>query len=431
MRTPPRPFLLILVTLGCAAGASCMGGTSPAGSGGGAPVDAGDEEGNEADAPADEGDAPPDVQDAPEEPWGEAGWKPVAWNAPCAIEVAENPAAAVPPLIWDPCTEGEPGCEQARLDWDVPFAFPFGSLNVLPWGSGFRVGALLFYKGNEKRATIYDESGNPLVAWRASECTLTVPMLTPKRAWLGAQSDTSAWIVESYEKLAIATGTTSLKLPCQGYVANEDTLCIWGASGQTSTIYDRLSNSTKTLSPPPGIAVYQPYPIKDSALMRWFPEFNRAEGWIWNRDTNLAAPLIQSGGTISVVDIKSDGATLVWIEGGLPISQQGTYAWSNLWTSPLVVKKNDLVASKRRSLPELGAVSSYAGNGFYAVYGSVDKFVHVYRLSDAQHWSFKPPATSSDFHNVSYVDKDRVWYHTFKNVYRQSMATLGPGDPPP
>src|SRR5215212_1853323 len=31
---------------------------------------------------------------------GDPGWKPVGWNAPCVVEVATQPAAAVPSLQW-------------------------------------------------------------------------------------------------------------------------------------------------------------------------------------------------------------------------------------------------------------------------------------------------------------------------------------------
>ena len=431
MRTPPRPFLLILVTLGCAAGASCMGGTPPAGSGGGGLVDAGNEEGNEADAPADHEDALTDVKDAPEEPWGEAGWKPVGWDAPCSVEVATNSAAAVPPLIWDPCKDGEPGCEQARVDWDKPFGEPFAPLNIVRTGGGYRVGATLFYKDNELRSVIYDESGIPIVAWRSSECVIVVPMPTPSRAWMGAQAAKSRWIVEPYENLAKATTVIDLQIQCQDYAASDDALGLWGASGNTAIIYDRPSEVTKVLGPDPDLGFYQPFPVGGSALMRHFPEFNRADGWIWNHATSTAAPLIQPGGSISVADIKSDGTTLVWVEGGLPLTPQGTYAWVNLWTSPFATDKSGVVATKRRSLPALGEISSSASDGYYSFYGGLDKMIHIYRLGDAQHWSFKPPVSSLDFREVSYVDKDYVVYQTFANVYRQSMATLGPGDPPP
>ena len=57
--------------------------------------------------------------------------------------------------------------------------------------------------------------------------------------------------------------------------------------------------------------------------------------------------------------------------------------------------------------------------------------VHVYRPSDAMHWAFEPPASSLQFYNVSYVDKDYVWYQTITSIYRQSIAALGPGDLPP
>lgn len=421
--------VFVATTLACACGGSCSGGTTaPTG---GVPVDAGNDEGGDADAPPDIDDAPADVKDAAEEPWGEAGWTPVAWDAPCSVDVAANPAAAVPPLIWESCENNDPGCEQARVAWDKPFGEPFAPLNIIRTGGGYRVGATLFYKDNELRSVIYDESGFPIAGWRSSECVIVVPMPTPNRAWMGAQAAKSRWIVEPYENLAKATTAIDLKIQCQDYAASDDVLGLWGVGGNTAIIYDRLNGMTKVLGPDPDLGFYQPFPVNGGAFMRHFPEFNRAEGWAWNRATSTAAPLIQPGGSISVADIKSDGTTLVWVEGGLPLTPQGVYAWANLWTSPSVTDKNELVATKRRALPALGEINSSAGDGYYSLYGGLDKMVHVYRLADARHWSFKPPESSLNLHEVSYVDKDYVFYQTFANVYRQSMASLGPGDPPP
>lgn len=417
-------------TLACANSESCAGDASSASAGGGSTVDAA----GDSDALEDRDDAvSEDGADAQEEPWGEAGWKPVAWDAPCLVEVAEHPEAAVPPLVWEKCLNAGPGCEQAGLDWDHAFGGSYASPSVLKWGAGYRVGAMLFYADKGTRSAVYDDAGKPLVAWRTDvACALVVPVLTPNRVWMGAQSETQAsWIVEPYENLAKASANANIKAEYQGYAANDTALGLWGPSGTTATVFDRLSGTTKTFGPPPGIAFYQPYPVNDSALIRYYPEFGRAEGWIWNHQTNAVLPLVQPGDAVSVADFKSDGSTLVWVEGKLPLDMGGHYQSTSLWTSPFATEKSSVVATNRRALPVLGQVPSCANEGFYALYSLGDKMVHVYRLSDAMHWAFKPPASSSDFYEVSYVDKDYVWYQTFANIYRQSIAALGPGDLPP
>jgi hypothetical protein len=421
---------LFAATVACACGGSCTGDASSAG--GGALADAAPDEGGDVDA-ADHHDAPADDgMDAQEEPWGEAGWKPVAWDTPCPVEVAEHPEAAVAPLVWETCADAGPGCEQANLDWDHLYARPWGAPSVVSWGAGYRVGELLFFADKETRAAVYDEAGKPLVAWRADACALIVPALTPNRVWMGALSETQTrWIVEPYDKLATTSVTANVKVDYQGYAANDSVLGLWGPSGTTATIFDRLSDTVKTFGPPPGIAFYQPYPVNDSALMRQYPEFGRAEGWIWNHSTNTTIPLVQPGNAISVADFKSDGTTLIWVEGTLPIDMMGHYPSADLWTSPFATEKSGIVAKKRRALPVLGQVSSHANAGFYALYSMGDKMVHVYRLSDAMHWAFKPPPSSLDFYDVSYVDEHYVWYQTFANIYRQAISALGPGDLPP
>jgi hypothetical protein len=156
-------------------------------------------------------------------------------------------------------------------------------------------------------------------------------------------------------------------------------------------MFDRLSGMAKTFGPSPGLGFYQPYPVNESALMRQFPEFGRAEGWIWNRQSNAALPLLQPGNSISVLDVKSDGSTLAWVEAKLPFDMNGLYQSADLWTSPFATDKSGIVATKRRALPALGEVLSHVSDGFYALYAFGDKMVHVYRLSDARHWAFNPP----------------------------------------
>jgi len=423
---------LFAATVACACGGSRTGDASSSSGAGGTPTDAAPDEGGDGDA-ADHHDAPADDgKDAQEEPWGEAGWKPVAWDTPCLVEVAEHPEAAVPALVWEACADAEPGCEHAGLDWDHAFGGFYASPSVLPCGAGYRVGLMLFYVEKERRSAVYDEAGKPLVAWRANECSLVVPTLTADRVWMGSQGDTEAsWIVEPYDKLATTSVTANIKAEYQGYAANDSVLGLWGPSGTTATIFDRLSDTVKTFGPPPGLGYSQPYPVNDSALVLWYPEFNRSEGWIWNHTTNTTIPLVQPGSAISVADFKSDGTTLVWVEGKLPIDMKGHYPSADLWTSPFVTEKIGIVAKKRRALPVLGEIPSHASAGFYALYSMGDKMVHVYRLSDAMHWAFKPPPSSSDFQDVSYVDEHYVWYQTFANIYRQAISALGPGDLPP
>jgi Uma2 family endonuclease len=251
---------------------------------------------------------------------------------------------------------------------------------------------LLFYKNQERRSVVYDEAGKPVIAWRANECALVVPILTPNRVWMGAQSETQAsWIVEPYEELAKAALVANVKAEYQGYAANDIALGLWGPSGNTMVMFDRLAGMAKTFGPSPGLGFYQPYPVNESALMRQFPEFGRAEGWIWNRQSNAALPLLQPGNSISVLDVKSDGSTLAWVEAKLPFDMNGLYQSADLWTSPFATDKSGIVATKRRALPALGEVLSHVSDGFYALYAFGDKMVHVYRLSDARHWAFNPP----------------------------------------
>jgi hypothetical protein len=425
---------LVAATLACAVEASCAG--SAPGGGGGAPVDAGGEE--DASSP-DEEDAPVEGKDAPDEPWGEAGWTDVPWGAPCIVEVARKPEAAVPYLIWHACVGGEAGCEQAPLHWNHSQGQPFRSMSVIPWGDGYRVGTVLHYEKGEQRAAIYDETGKPLVAWRTDDdlCVITTPVLTPERAWLGAVhfedlGGESAFIVGPVETLATTTKTANVHVIFQGVAAGDQALGLWGVTGYNMFIYDRLTDSVTNFAPQGSYLGFdQPHPVNDGALVQYYPQFNQAEAWYWHHETNALTPLLQPGDSVSVADVQSDGKTLAWVHGGLPLTPDYFYPWAELWTSPFASDKADLAPKKIRTLPTQGSVVAHLNGDRYAIYSYLEKLVYVIRLSDGWQWTFHPPDESYEFYEIFYLDDEYVWYFTFGNVYRQSMSALGPGDPPP
>jgi hypothetical protein len=431
MRHLSPPYLLITATTGVSVGmalASCSGNGSST-SAGGAATSSGS-------GGADAGDAGTDhhadVTDATEEPVGEAGWVPVSWKAPCYTEVAQHPEFAAPKLTWGPCPGGgAPGCEGIVVNWEKGSGPPLAAVTVVPWGD--RVGALLSYPGPLDRCVVFDTDGTPLMAWQVVHpCLAATPRVGPTRVWFGVQGDSSsAFIVGTYENVASSPEAASTIMGWQGIDSNDTTLSVWGLTGTMIAIYDRLGNQANTFSPSPGLGYHVGHPVNDSALMLYFPVFDHPEAWIWNRSTHKTEPFIQPSPDV-VTDVRSDGATIVWLQAPAKDPQNPYYGPGDLWTSPFAASKAVLKPTKRRPVPAVGGVVGAAGQGYYAMNGATpDRKIHVYRLSDAQHWEFVPPKEAYNLWDVSYVDPKYVWYWTVTGMYRQALDALGPGDPAP
>jgi hypothetical protein len=132
-----------------------------------------------------------------------------------------------------------------------------------------------------------------------------------------------------------------------------------------------------------------------------------------------------------VWDFKSDGQTMVWAEAGPP-NRDGLPA-GQLKRSPQATEPASVTPEVIAQLPPVfgyGPGATAIGGGYYAtISGSEypDVLLHLYRLSDGQHWSFQPEPELVYAFDVSYVDEDAVWYKSMQGVYRQSIAALGPG----
>ncbi len=401
-----------------------------------------------ASVPGDAGpDAPPDASEHP----GDSTWRATRWLDRCQIDVADEPSKALPPLRWEQCPGNAPGCTSLAVDWDADKYPRTASPSVVRWGDGYRVGLYLEYRG-ERRTGVYDADGRPLAAWRFRDLEPTVPEADPKpeyciptvpsvgheRVWLGAQrvsvgTPASAYLVSGYDALATASQPIPVDALSQGLHTSDDTFALSGPGPGTVNIYDRVGNQAKRFGRQSGNdapSFGQMYPVGDHALGLAVFEVGTSEGWIWNRRTHTIEPLLRAEPPRVVADIKSDGQTLVWLEAE-PYSDDGLYGASSLWTSPFAATKADLAPKKRREGPIIGYPISAAGEGFYAVYAIGEKVIHVYRLSDAHHWSFKTPPELFDIQDIAHVDSREVWVWVPGGIVRQAISELGPGDPAP
>lgn len=361
-------------------------------------------------------------------------WVKVAWESQCGVEVAGQPHLAVPPLVWSACPDMEPGCSALVINWDTSSKPPIAPPSVIRWGNGYRVGIYSAWSGSHDRAAVYDVDGTPLVAWRVPEqCVPITPLLGVSHVWFGAQAPDvgkTSYIVEPYSSLSTATKALPVSVMSQARDAIDDVFALWLLDGRTVTLFDRTTGLVDTFGPSPGLGYKFPHPVGDFAIIQHSPGLNQPKGYIWSRTSHGVTPLLDPPGEV-IPDMKTDGSTLVWVQ--TPPFQQGqsVYPQGDLWTSPFAATTMDLVPSKRRPAPLVGTAYSSAGEGFYALWGSIDKQVHVYRLSDARHWSFAPPPKALQFREMVYVNSDEVWFQTLLGLYRQKIQDLGPGDPAP
>ncbi len=158
-------------------------------------------------------------------------------------------------------------------------------------------------------------------------------------------------------------------------------------------------------------------------------------GWVWKRPDTLEQ-LVDAGSEM-VYDIRSDGNTLVWVQTASASSLDP--ATGTLWTSPFATSASGVESTQRRSVPALTIVPQYkvVGHGHYALVeqpvGSPERYLHVYRLSDARHWKVPtiPDVRPAD---LIYIDAEEVWFigttlnDAKSTIIRQKLDALGPGD---
>jgi hypothetical protein len=205
-------------------------------------------------------------------------------------------------------------------------------------------------------------------------------------------------------------------------------LAVQQVDGKTISILDRSSNTVSSFGPPTGLGNEALWPSADAVFFLHYPAIQEPQGWVWRRSTSTFEPLLQPAPDL-IVDLKTDGQTLVWIRTPPKMPADPVWPQGDIWTSPYATTAAGVIPTKRRPAPLVFDANdmSMANAGHYAVFAS-DSRVHVYRLSDARHWSFAVPEEFWNFWQISYVDESTIWYQTLRGVYRQSIASLGAGD---
>lgn len=372
---------------------------------------------------------PPDWPTDAEACWRRTAW---SWLKNCPVEQAEHPELAVPSLVWGPCPDGSaPGCENFIVTWPSS-APPRTPMAVLPTAEGYRVVSYQRWVDLETRVAFYDEMGRPTTVHRVKDpCYLMTPILTPSRAWFGTLTiGPATYAVSAHDQMANPF-IANLDDGSQRQSGDDELLALWLLDGSSNLIYDRVSNQSFKLQGgaiDSGSGYSEPSVINGTVLVRYYPAFQKPEGWIWTRTKKVAEPLVQPAPNI-IADFRSDGQTLIWVQTP-PIPVQGPvgYPPGDLWTSPFVTSKAELQPKKLRPVPVVG--HAIAGSGYYAFH-SPDKHIHIYRLADGQHWDFALSPGMGPMFRMSFIDDKYIFFVTWAGSYRQPLNTLGPGDPPP
>ena len=369
---------------------------------------------------------------------GDPGWKPVQWGQGC-LDVATKPADAVPELVWTDCGAG---CARLVPNWPNKSGVPLQTAQVFKSGTVLRVGLHLWYgELGQWRKAIYDENMKPLVAWRGDDkCGGNLLQWTPKHVCLSVGPPLDPTI-EAYLSPGDLTGNPIAVYATQPFVplsCNEE-LFIGSSLGGIPYLRDLGTNLARWIQFSQGQAT-DPVPVGPHAffvLMGYDDKGEKVTGWVWKRPDTLEQ-LVDAGSEM-VYDIRGDGNTLVWVQ----TTSTSTFdvAPGTLWTSPFATSVSEVHGTARRAVPSISLAPSTkaASQGYYAfvevspAVSDYDRFLHVYRLSDAHHWKLPsiPDVLPAD---VIFLDAEEVWYlgttlnGARSTIIRQRLDALGPGD---
>lgn len=379
-------------------------------------------------------------------PDADACWRPVDWPAPCGLQVAVQPRRAVPPMQWEECSWGQPGCRRLRVLWPPPLYSPVISLSLARRADGYWTGMTLSWvDGTERtrRSGVWAPDGRPVAAWtgpsNASEnqyCDPEKPQLGQSRVWLGASwiadgTVTQTYVSAPYGELETASEAIDYHGANQDIRGADDTLALAAMDGVHATVYDRIAGIASTFGGAQSWQYDAPFPVGDSAVGSCWAGDDATKACIWNRATHAMEPLVAPASD-HVSAIGTDGQILVWVR--CPATAPSTWDWTacRLWTSNFATQAAELEPVARCATVGQFWRHSVVGGGMAAMW-TADHTIVVYRLSDGRMWELPPTEDQSapGPSELAYIDEQELWYRDIRGVVRQELAPLGPGTPCP
>ena len=369
---------------------------------------------------------------------GEAEWTTVPWwPGPCGFEYAKKPEFGFPALKWVDCFAKEPGCQRLDKNWphDSPSGLASPAVQRESVGA-YEIAIAASFPDFEKRTVFFDAEGAPRAVYRSlpnAECLGVQPGLADDGHWTGQQElENPSKFVFQPDGLPASSATVIETDSLSSYQRSRKQLfSLKRTGGSAIEIYDRVSGQL-SVRPATLVGAQIPHLVDDAAFFLGLAAFNEPEAWVWSRARGAFEKLIDNPPN-HVIDINSDGETLVWLEAP-PKQSRGDWPAGTLYTSPYTTLAANVVATPRRAMAKIPAgAPSAMGSGHYAVYSADTNLMYIVRTSDAYQWTLPVPVDEWDapLNDVTYIDDEYLFYKTGSNVYRQRLDALGPGEPPP
>ena len=416
---------------------------SVGGQGGGVTTDASadrppDEAGGGAAAAPTDGGPPADAGP----PWWDdsrTSWTPLPWAPECpSFAYASDPGAVAPPLVWEPCTGGLPGCRMF-----LPAAPPGQKIGITidaaRDGQGYRFALFILPQVQTPtvRAVIYEANGTPSLALKGvfdtAGCAPNGVRVSPSVTCfaVGKSSDPASHVCGSVEDIKTATSPTAVMPRSQGAVLTDEILALWLSTGLDIATLNVASGLVS--QPAAGGTFFEPRASGPFALARVSFGPDRKEGFLWNEPSLVS--LVKPSNAV-LLDINTDGSSLAWIQAEPKTEPMAPfYGNAELWIAPFTTDPSSLTGTKIRDVPDAPDwLYSVAGEGYYAVQKEATA-TDIYRLSDGRHFRAQFPG---DFRIGLYpppwVDSEELITPTTQfgtkqiGVIRQRLTDLGPGD---
>ncbi len=367
---------------------------------------------------------------------GEAEWTLVPWHSGrCQFEYAKKPEAGFPKLEWTTCPGGEMGCERLVRNWPSDTLTGLAAPAIRRSGSGYALAMYVAYPELEKRIVFVDPAGVAVAAYKTvpgTGCLASGPGWSEAGHWIGVQEialpQPASYVFQPTGQPAEAAEKVPITWLSNNQRGNDELFNVVLDLSKAIHLFDR-STGQLHVSPASLLGVDRPRLLDDAALFLAYPGYNKPEAWVWSRAGGYQSLVDRNPN--HVVDVNSDGQTLVWIQTP-PKADADPWPAGTLHTAPYTTVAADVVGTPRRPLPQVEpGWTSAMGAGYYAVFSAEAGLIHVVRVSDAHLWTLPVPVDEwrAKLDEVTYIDDTYLFFKTETTIYRQRLDALGPGSP--
>jgi hypothetical protein len=363
-------------------------------------------------------------------------WKAVPWAPPaCPYRYAVEPAKVAPPLDWQPCPGGAPGCEMFVVE--VPAGEPLLDLQVHAFGSGYRIGLRVFLNyARPKHPTVvlYEPDGVPTFVLREAGtqgCGSYAPVVSESTVCAGLSQygevglDLSLACGDAAEIPSMPKPTRVTGAPQRMWL-HDGLLTLWGPP---TAVYD-IAPDKLTVLEATDTLFFRPKPFGSYVGLEGYVN-GPTTGYVWSRTQGLQRIVDRSPQEVYAMD--GDGTSLFWLQGDPQAQLDGPTANASIWRSPLATSAAELQPQKVRDLGTVNVPLTIAGNGYWLLAKEL-AHLDLYRMSDGHHWMVPMPEGYIWKTFLQWADDQYLFYGIGTpatktiGMVRQRVDALGPGD---